>query len=76
MPVRYNTAYGLEISRFIQNFIKCCAVVYGAGEVCKQLVSCTILCVISVCRTDEIYESGFEIMFNNLASHCLSLSNY
>ena len=60
--VRYNTAYGLDINCLIQNVIKCCTVVYGAAEVCKQLVSCSILCVISVCRTDEIYVSGFEIM--------------
>ena len=49
---------------------------YGTGEVCKQLISCSILCVISVCRTDEIYASGFEIMLKNLASHCVILSRY
>jgi hypothetical protein len=75
MLLRYNTAHGLEINRFIQHFLKCCTVVYsyGAGEVCKQFVSCCILCVISVCRTDEIYASGFEIMLKKFSKSLCNL---
>jgi hypothetical protein len=72
MLVGYNIAYGLEMNRFIQNFIKCSTVMCGAGEVCEQSVSCSILCVVS----DEIYASGCEMMFKNLASHCVILSHY